>query len=805
VEVDVRRGGTRLTLAATLTVLLGLLGNLATGTVNLPAEWTALVWILVAIVGLVTIALEVRYRAERPDGDPGDSTRSVTPASVVTNTRPDPHGDTMRMGQTTGVEVHEPQTHTGTPAAVSRQIVGTIPPRADIFQNRRISAMITEILAAGDPTVFNEPHSPSGLKDQSIVLSGLGGVGKTQLAVHHALALWNSQNVDVLLWLEATSRDQILSGFHRAAVTLFGVQHSTPRQAADQVLAWMAGTDQQWLIVLDDLQDPSDIHGLWPPQTRSGRVIVTTRCRHAALRADGRHFIAIEPFAPDEAIEFLCKRLANRQSQIDGAAALAEEFGFLPLALSPAAAYIADHPALTCTSYRDLLTDRRLTLAQLQPDRPPDGHRASITATWSLSIDRADQLSPRGLAQPTLTVAALLDPNGIPDEVFASDAIIKHLQTFTRQTVDASTVRDALSCLHNLSLITYDPDTPHQAVRVHALIQRAIYENLGRRKLAATARVAARALLQAWPGIERDTAFVAALRANVTRLRSIAGSALWHRKTLAVLLRAGDSLGESGQFPAARDYFRQLAEESHHELFRWHPVTWSARANYAHWLGEAGDPDGAVSELNALLHDTRWLGRKNRFILRIRRNHARWRSDTDDPVGAATAMDELANDFVQVFGPNHPETLYARNIQARCHANAGDPVTAATAMDELANDFARVLGPDHPDTLSARNNLAGFRSRAGDPANAVAAFTELLNDLLRILGPDHPRTLRTRNNLGRSRAEAGDPTGAAIAFNDLINDYLRVLGPNHPDTRNARNNLARARAQAGAEPPRRDT
>lgn len=67
---------------------------------------------------------------------------------------------------------------------------------------------------------------------------------------------------------------------------------------------------------------------------------------------------------------------------------------------------------------------------------------------------------------------------------------------------------------------------------------------------------------------------------------------------------------------------------------------------------------------------------------------------------------------------------------------------AVTVAKQLISDKLRVLGPDHPQTLAARNTLAHHLGAAGDPAGAAAE--QLLADQRRVLGSDHPDTLTTR-------------------------------------------------------------
>ncbi|MEU9153614.1 hypothetical protein AB0D59_24410 [Streptomyces sp. NPDC048417] len=157
--------------------------------------------------------------------------------------------------------------------------------------------------------------------------------------------------------------------------------------------------------------------------------------------------------------------------------------------MAQAAAYIIDAD-LTCASYRELLADRLRKLADVlpEPGALPDDQTATVAATWSLSIERANQIRPAGLARPMLQLASLLDPNGIPATVLTSQPALAHVTKHRTPTgaggthqpapVSAEDAVLALRALHRLSLIDLTPDVPHRAVRVHQLIQRATRDTL---------------------------------------------------------------------------------------------------------------------------------------------------------------------------------------------------------------------------------------------------------------------------------------------------------------------------------------
>ncbi|MFB9179942.1 NB-ARC domain-containing protein [Dactylosporangium sucinum] len=268
------------------------------------------------------------------------------------------------------------------------------------------------------------------------VLAGLGGVGKTQLAAGLAHRWWAQRRVDLLVWVSATSRTAVITPYAQAAAHVAGVDDADPAVGATRFLAWLAGTDRRWLIVLDDVTDPEDVKGLWPPPAPTGATVVTTRRRDAAL-LDGRHHIDVGVFTKTEAMAYLHAKLGGRLAEAD---LLAADLGRLPLALAQAAAYMKDQ-GLTCARYRQRLAGRRL--ADLSPQALPDDHPTAVAAVWALSVDLADRYS-RGLATPVLVVAALLDPNGIPISVFTTGAVVEVCARRIGGPVDADDVADTV-------------------------------------------------------------------------------------------------------------------------------------------------------------------------------------------------------------------------------------------------------------------------------------------------------------------------------------------------------------------------
>lgn len=687
--------------------------------------------------------------------------------------------------------------------------VGVIPREADVFLERGEEERLRAAVTGGGTAVLCQ------------VLRGTGGVGKTQLAARYARRTWTAGELDVLVWASASSRSAIISTYAQAAEELLATEPGDPERSAQAFLSWLeprppgSGPACRWLVVLDDVTDPADMTGLWPVKNPHGRTVVTTRRRDVAVAG---HRIDLGAFTPEQATTYLTGFLTEhgRHDTPEEIRALAQDLGHLPLALSQAAAYIVDAaipidcPGCThedCLSYRRRLADRTTKLFSVLPEEGslPDDQTTTVAAAWSLCIERANGLRPTGLAHPTLQLGAMLDPNGIPQDVFTSQAARNYVTRHRAQAgapvqvngSDATEqdVREALRVLHRLNLIDHSPDIPGQAVRIHQLIQRATRDSLARQVHDETAWAAADALVEVWPETAHAMPLGQILRANAQALTTHAEEALYSSDAAhAVLSVMGNSLGHAGQVTAAITHLRHICDA----LGPDHPANLIDQLNVAHWMGRAGDEAGAVAAYKELLpYMVRFLGADHPETLAARSNLASLRGLAGDSPGAVAAYKDLVPHMARVLGPDHPKTLAARANHAMHRGRSGDAVGAAAAATELLADRTRVQGKDHRGTLATRRELAYWLGEAGDPAAATKICEQLLADYARVLGADHPDSLKNRQNLAHLRGEAGDVAGAIASYEDVLLDQTRVLGPDHPDTLSSRNSLAAMKGEVG--------
>ena len=611
-------------------------------------------------------------------------------------------------------------------------------------------------------------------------ISGLGGVGKTQLAAAYAAA--HHEEFDIAAWVRAD--DGGIADLADLAVALaLPAAGRTPPERAGDVLVFLSNTHRRWLLVFDNVPGPQALAGL--PSSGRGRVLVTSRHRggYDAFGAE----LAVDLFDAGTARRYLLARSGRTDQEAGDADAVAAALGYLPLALAHAGAYCASGTGVPFGDYLELLEG--LPSQELFDTSPEVFYQHTVAATWNTSITAAGQRTP--LAGPALEMTAYLAPEAIPRSFFA---VLEE-----NSAAGHKRVADALTALHRYSLATVDGNQ----VSVHRLLQKVIRDRLtGHDQASATAH-ALTAIQHAmpqdprlpttWPQWRELAPHVAAL-ASIDAVASLNGAQL-----VKTLNPTSEFLRESGLPVRALDLATRAVSLSTSHLGPDHPDTITARANLASSYSSAGRTGDAIAIEERVAADReRVLGPDHPDTITARANLASSYSSAGRTGDAIAIEERVAADSERLLGPDHPHTLAARTSLAASYLLAGGRTGEAIAiLERVAADRERVLGPDHPDTLTARVGLAASYWQAGRTGDAIAIEERVAADRERVLGPDHPNTLIARGNLAASYRSAGR-TGDAIAIEERVAaEFERVLGPDHPDTITARASLAASYLLAG--------
>jgi tetratricopeptide (TPR) repeat protein len=665
---------------------------------------------------------------------------------------------------------------------------GVVPPLADGFSTRPESAPRLGAALVPGTAVVLVPGRGGGAGSRE----WLGSCGKTQLAAFFAESLWRSREVDLLVWVAATSRASVLAVYAEAAVAALGADPGAGAGAlAVRLASWLGETRRRWLVVLDDLSGVTDLTGLWPAGP-AGQVLITA-ASPAVLPGEHRALVLpVGAFSSREALSYLMGRLTADPDQRLGAIDLVEDLGCEPMALAQASGVIATS-SLSCRDYQGYFTTRQDELATTAGSKPP-----AAAVSWLFSVEQADRLAPGGAAQPALALAAVLDGHGMPATVFSSAAAGAYLASGGTPAAAARELAwNTLPILERTALLALDRSASPPTVRVSPVIQAAIRAVMPDAMRDRAVRAAADALAEVWPVAEPPW-LGAMLRSCTTSLQQHAGNLLLTGGCHPLLMRAGQSLDEARLTDPAVGYWRELAAASEASLGPGHPGTKVINERLADAYLAAGQSAEAVAWFQRVLAD-RVTARGTDYpgTVAARRDLGRALMAADQPGEAATVLNEAVSDYDRILGPDHPDTISAHEELAAAYRAAGRLPDAIPLYRRALDDRERVQGARHPDTLTTRQKLADTYLADGRLKDATSHYKKVLADRERVLGPDHLDTIAARGNLGSAYHSAGKMASAVQLYEQTCDSYQRVLGPDHPDTLARCANLASAYYSVG--------
>ena len=666
-----------------------------------------------------------------------------------------------------------------------------------------------------------------GAGPRVVALCGLGGAGKTSLALEYAHR--HLDEVRVSWQLPAEDPTVLAAGFGELAAQLGAAEGGDPVAAVHGVLA---ASPARWLLVFDNAPDRASVARFLPP-AGPGRVLVTSRNQ---IWPPGQA-VEVPVLDPRVAAEFLVGRTGDPDER--AALELAVELGGLPLALEQAAAY-AQASGESLAGYLSLFRQRR---ADLLGRGEPTGYSETVATTWRLAFEDVQDAAPG--AAGLLRLLAFCAPEAIPLRLLLqrrpgltgrlSEEVAPVLVPLLEDPLVAN---DAIMALRRYSLVTPAGDG---SVSVHRLVQAVTAAQLAP-DLAAGWRQTAALLINAalpddpenppaaWPvfaalvphaqaalapvddGMQKTTSYLGFI-GNYAAARTLQQQVLDAREAMGtedrgtLVARAGLArwTGNAGDAAAARDQFAALLPVDERVLGAEDLDTLTVCSDLANWTGHAGDAAAARDQSAALLPVLeRALGAEHPLTLTARGSLARWTGAAGDPAAARDQYASLLPVRERVLGAEHPSTLNARADLANWTGEAGDAVMARDQFAALVPVREQVQGAEHHRTLVTRADLAYWTGMAGDAATARDQYAALTSVFERVLGAEHPNTLDVRGYLARWTGQAGNAAAARDQYAALLPVRERVSGPEHPETLSARGNLAHWTGEAGDEAAARD-
>src|ERR1035441_4828427 len=334
------------------------------------------------------------------------------------------------------------------------------------------------------------------------VLTGLGGMGKTQTAAHYAYQ--HRRHYPWVLWVRAESADTLFADLSQLAGRLALPEREAKEQSVivEAMKRWL-DEHEGWLLILDHVEDLSVVRDLARKANANGRhVLVTTQTQ--ALGAIGRQKLL--PMGQEQGAALLLRR-ANRLaadaplSNADaGETALAREIsrevGGLPLALDQAGAYL-EETGCGLQDYLTLLRPRFEELAERRGGLDPD--HLSVAATFLTSFEKL--ATQNAAAAELLKAAAFLPPDAIPEEIFTEGAS-EFGPVLQEAASDTLKWNDAIGAALEFSLLERNP--AEKLLAVHRMVQAVAKSRMSVEERAQWAEQVVRAVNVAFPYIDWD-------------------------------------------------------------------------------------------------------------------------------------------------------------------------------------------------------------------------------------------------------------------------------------------------------------
>jgi hypothetical protein len=499
------------------------------------------------------------------------------------------------------------------------------------------------------------------------VITGLGGIGKTQTAVEYAYRY--RDEYQAVLWLNAESALGLKTSSAELARELHLPHPKDDLDAA--VLAFKQGlkTEAGWVLILDNADDPA-LLAEFLPEAEHGHVLITSRAQdfqNLGIMAPVR----LEELSIDDATAFLLHRCGRQDAEAAERAAateLARELDGLPLALEQAAAYIAERTA-TFQSYLQSYRNRGLKL--LTARLPALGKYAeSVATTWAANFE-AVQESPA--AADVLRFSVFLAPDAIPFELLTGGA--RELGPHVRDAVakadnDPLLVNDLLPPLSRFSLIRIDGDT--KTYGIHRMVQevlRATMNDATRRRW--TERTV-RAVNAAFPAVEH---------ANWPRC----GRLLPHALVIASWI----------------DRDNMKSEEAGSLL--------NSLSLYLYNRGQYGEAEPLYLQARKIRRVA--LGERHPKYAQSLNNLALLYESMDRHAEAELLQLEAKEIYRVAVGERHPHYATSLNNLAWLYAAMGRHAEAEPLYLQAMEIRRVAVGERHPDYAGSLNNLAGCTPR----------------------------------------------------------------------------------------------
>jgi tetratricopeptide (TPR) repeat protein len=579
---------------------------------------------------------------------------------------------------------------------------------------------------------------------QSYALYGLGGIGKTQIALEYAYRY--ALEYSAIFWIEGETVESILASLGRIAGHLQLPEHGNSDQQlmVAAVQRWLT-TNGTWLLIWDNVEDPELLHSFLPP-ARQGAILITTRRSSLGTLA---HSLELSPMTPDEGAAFVLQRarlntaMGSDESQPsppewETAQELVQVMGGLPLALDQAGAYI-EETGCGLSDYLQRYQPQRTSLLGRRGTAGRD-HPHPVTTTFRLAYEQVRQ--QHSLAADLLCVCAFLAPEGIPEECFL-DGTASSEGTADPFVTDLYQFDQAIVALRNFSLVQRQPEM--HTFSLHRLVQVTLLERMSEREHTQWQQRVVHLLNAAFPPVTSDTGTeiwlpCERLLPHVMSCAATLPACLQNQEFAELLLKTADYLDQRSQYERARSLYQQSLQIQIQLFGLEHPHVASLQSKLAYLYRLLGDYEQA------------------------------------EPL-----FQEASRVLEQALGPEHPEVAYPLEGLAMVYYEQGQYKQAESLQQRALQIREQARGLEHPEVALSLIRLGNVYFEQGKYELAEGVYQRSLQIRERAWGQEHFRVAGPLSNLGDLYRKQGQYELAESLFQRAARIEEQTLGPDHLD------------------------
>lgn len=626
-----------------------------------------------------------------------------------------------------------------------------------------------------------------------VALVGLGGMGKTQVALN--LAHWVKHNhpEHSVFWIPAFS----MASFEQACTELvkkLNIQCTDEKEDAKELVRQHLSSQDlgSWLLIVDNADDIEILDGLaqrpngildFLPQSDNGRILFTTRSQEVAVAATKNKVVRLSEMSLQEATSFLEKSLLQKDKlQNNGVVAeLVEKFTYIPLAIAQAAAYMNMNQA-SVEEYMRLLRLTDQDMIQLLRRRFRDGthyhsSQGAVATTWTISFEQIRKVD--SFAAKLLSFAAFIEPKAIPQSLFPRPETEQQMTQAIGMLLGYGFLsrRGADQMFDTHSLV-------HLATRIQSEDQ-GTADGIQRDVLAHLTELFS---TDQWENSELRQQYLPHALKIIGIRKGVDDEGVCQLE-----FQAGRCLLADGRTQEAVELLEHVVGIHKEILVETDPY----RLTSQHYLAQAYLDDRWVKEAITLLEYVVGIYEETLpedHSDRLTSKHTLAGAyQADGQIKAAVELLEYVVGIrKKVLVEDHPDRLASQHALALTYRAHGQVKEAIELLEHVVKIHAKTLVEDHPFRLASQHELAGAYQANGQTKEAVELLEHVVRVREKVLAGYHSSRLASQQELAGAYQASGQVEEAIELLQHVVRIRERVLAEDHPARLTSQYELARA-------------